>query len=315
MPIAIDSESSTPVETPMTTDEQGRVQRLIRSSDTVTISSLYPAISFTPISGQAMELSLMGDVAVSAQRLVEQSGSCRQLNDQAQEEIVFKFFNITDATLNVETDENLNYFTSASGTPIAIQSPRKFESGPGQFSVLLSELRGSEGADGSIGARWKFLASESSFSFRENIDLNPVPVCEGAIINPCSPVSDQALDAIFERAAAEVKSLFNYSVKIRKKNQVTKSRLPYMKTGATALRNIKGLVLSLRGKTYTCATTLGRCRQSQFPRRELERHFEAIFNQAPPVAQKQFHRYGKSAADRFRKFLTQRLSSDAYICE
>jgi hypothetical protein len=262
-----------------------------------------------------MELFLAGDVAISAQRLVEQSGSCRRLNDQAQEEIIYKFFNFTDATLNIERDENLNYLTSPSGTPLAVQVPQIFESGEGQFTVPLSELRSPESEVDQIGATWKFLGSESSFSFRENFDPNPVPVCEGEIISPCAPIPDAVLQSIIDRTSAEIKSLFNYGTKIRKKTRIAKSRLPYVRTGATALRNIRSLVLTLKGKTYACGVAPYDCRQAQFPRVSLEKHFETIFSSSPPLKKKQFRRYGLGAIKRFRKFLSERFPSDAYICE
>lgn len=315
MRIAIDSESSTPAETPIKTDEDGRVQRLIRSSDTVTISSLYPAIAFTPVSGQAMELFLAGDVSIKAQRLVEQNGTCRQLNDRAEEEIVYRFFNITDASLTIETDEYLNQFTSPSGTPLAIQAPQVFESGEGQFSVPLTDLRSPEPGDGEVGAIWRFLASESSFSFREKIDPNPIPVCEGAIVSPCSPIPDQALQAVVDRTSAELTSLFNYSTKIKKKMKGVGRRLPYVRTGATALRNIRVLVSTLKGKTYTCGVAPYSCRQVQFPRVALEKQFETIFASAPSVKQKEFQRYRSGAIKRFRKFLAERFPPYSYICE
>jgi hypothetical protein len=315
MPIAIDSESSTPIETPMKTDEDGRVQRLIRSSDTVTISSLYPAISFTPVSGQAMELFLAGDVAIKAQRLVEQNGTCRQLNARSEEEIVYRFFNITDAALTVETDEYLNQFTSPSGTPLAVQAPQVFESGEGQFTLPLSGLRSPEAASNEIGATWKFLASESSFSFRENIDPNPLPVCEGAVDSSCSPLSDQALQAVVSRTSAELTSLFDYGRRIKRNLQRSGPRLPYVRTGAVALRNIRVLVASLKGRTYTCAVAPYRCRQAQFPRVDLEKHFESIFAAQPSIKQKDFRRYGNKAIKRFRKFLAGRFPPNSYICE
>lgn len=315
MPIAIDSESMTPVETPIKTDEDGRVERLIRSSDTVTISSLYPAIAFTPVSGQAMELFLAGDVSIHAQRLVEQNGTCRQLNDQAQEEIVYRFFNITDSTLTIETDENLNQLRYADGTPLAIQAPQTFESGEGQFIVPITEFKNAETGTNIIGGTWKFLASDSTFSFRDTIDPNPVPVCEGAIVSPCAPVDDAALQAVIDRTSSEVTALFIYSTKLKKKMGASGGRLPYVRTGATAIRNIRSLVSQLRGKTYTCGIAPYRCRQAQFPRVTLEKHFEAIFASTPSAKQKEFRRYGNSAIKRFRTFMAQRFPSYSYICE
>ncbi|MEY4699936.1 MAG: hypothetical protein RL326_123 [Pseudomonadota bacterium] len=315
MPIAIDSESAAPIETPVKTDEDGRAQRLIRSSDTVTISSLYPAISFTPVSGQAMELFLAGDVTIKAQRLVEQQGICRQLNDRSEEELVYRFFNITDEALTVETDEYLNQFTSPSGTPLAVQAPQVFESGEGKFTLALSELRSPISESSNIGATWRFLASELSFSFRETIDPNPIPVCEGAIVSPCSPIPDQALQAVVERATAELTSLFNYATKIKKKMRGVGARLPYPRTGAVAIRNIRVLVSTLRGRTYTCGVAPYHCRQARFPRAALEKHFETIFSSPPSVKQKEFKRYGNGAIKRFRRFLAERFPSDSYICE
>jgi hypothetical protein len=315
MPIAIDSESTAPIETPMKTDEDGRVQRLIRSSDTVTISSLYPAISFTPVSGQAMELFLAGDVAIRAQRLVEQQATCRQLNDRFEEEIVYRFFNITDAALTVETDEYLNQLTSPSGTPLAVQAPQVFESGEGKFTLSLSDLRSPHTGGGEIGATWKFLASESSFSFRENIDPNPLPICEGAIDSPCSPIPDQALHEVVDRATAELTSLFNYSTKIKKKVRGVGPRMPYVRTGAVAIRNLRVLVSSLRGRTYTCGIAPHSCRQARFPRVALEKHFETIFSSPPPIRQREFKRYENGAIKRFRRFLAKRFPPESYICE
>lgn len=315
MPLAIDSESSPPVETPFKTNEDGRVERLIRSSDTVTISSLYPAIAFTPVSGQAMELFLGGDVAINAQRLVEQSGACRQLNDEAKEEVVYTFFNITDSALTIEIDENLNTLVYPDGTPLAVLPPQTFASGQGEFVVPIEEFRSPEMGSNTIAGNWKFLASESAFSFQDRIEQNPLPVCEGAIVGPCSPLDDSTLKTIADRTTSELTSLFNYSTRITKKIQKKSARLPYIRTGAMALRNIRSLASSLRGKTFNCGIAPYRCRQAQFPRTVFEKHFETIFSSQPPAKQKEFRKYGNSAIKRFRAFMAKNFPQSVYICE
>ena len=315
MPLAIDSESSPPVETPFKTNEDGRVERLIRSSDTVTISSLYPAIAFTPVSGQAMELFLGGDVPINAQRLVEQSGACRQLNDEAKEEVVYKFFNITDTTLTIEIDENLNTLVYPDGTPLAVPPPQTFASGQGEFVIPLEEFRSPEMGRNTIAGNWKFLASESVFSFQDRIEQNPLPVCEGAIVGPCSPLDDSTLKTIADRTTSEPTSLFNYSTRITKKIQKKSARLPYIRTGAVALRNIRSLASSLRGKTFNCGIAPYRCRQAPFPRIVFEKHFETIFSSQPPAKQKEFRKYGNGAIKRFRAFMAKNFPQSVYICE
>jgi hypothetical protein len=142
-----------------------------------------------------------------------------------------------------------------------------------------------------------------------------VPLCEGAIVSPCSPISDIALQSIIDRASSELTSLFKYSVRMRKKTSGGSLRLPYLRTGASALRNIRGTVSSLKGKTYTCGVTPLYCRQARFPRTSLEKHFQTIFSQTPSKRQKEFQRYGTSAIKRFKKFLAERFSDDSYICQ
>jgi len=82
-----------------------------------------------------------------------------------------------------------------------------------------------------------------------------------------------------------------------------------------ALRNIRSLATSLKGKTFNCGVAPFRCRQAPFPRTVFEKHFETIFSSEPPAKQKEFRKYGNGAIKRFRAFMAKNFPQSLYICE
>jgi hypothetical protein len=313
--VAIEGESSEPLETPIRTDGDGVAKRLIRSSDTVSISSLVPGIEFTPVTGDAMTLYLGGTLDIAASRLVESESICRQVNSIAEEEVLYRYFNVTDTTIEVVRDDFMNSIVRADGTPAAVQAPESYSSGPGAFSIPMEAFRGSDPSAVVVGGTWKFLGSEQNFSFNPSTEGNPIPLCESEIVDSCRPLADSHLQQAVTRAQQEIFALFSYVARLQMKTRGQTVRLPYQRTGAKALRSIIATIRPLNGRVYSCPTPPPGCNKAEFPSAELGRTFRTIFGESPPALAARVERFGKKARKRYGQHLSNQFPPSVYVCK
>ncbi len=315
LPIAIEGESSIPLETPIRTDDEGIARRSVRSSDTVTISSLIPGIDFTPISGAAMVLYLSGQQEVAATRLVESEAICRKGSAADEQEVVYRYFNITDSLIAVDHDEFMNAIVRSDGTPIALQAPESYSSGPGSFSIPLEAFRLGEPNADMIGGKWKFLGELQEFSFNSATEANPIPWCEGEGRVPCSPVTEARLQGAGSRAQQELFAFFNYITSVRPAFRSQSDRLPFQRRVAKALRIIRSTIRGLQGRVYECTIPPPGCQRSELPREKLQIAFGEVFSGSPPTLEKRVAKYGAKAKKRYGKYLASNMPGGLYVCD
>lgn len=290
--------------TPVNTSSLGYFNVTVPSSQSITIETGLPAISFTPVSGIAGSF-IGGTNVIPAIRLVSPGAQICSTMVGSTPSIYFPYSNTSGTALTVPlTYPSLNRIVSQTGMAAPAQLFAPGLTGNG-FTLPASLFASGTGYSGS----WQFLATSVS------VPSNPITCASGGTPSDCKKVS---FDPVFESARGIISYLSTECIKEAERGAWKPKgdfRGPFYAKGASALKNLRAFINTLGSPVYSCTTppSGNTCAEVTVDKSSLRRIFNSIFTGAIPDDLKRVKALIPAQKKAFEKTLSS-LPSSVYYC-
>ncbi|MEY4669283.1 MAG: hypothetical protein RL518_1982 [Pseudomonadota bacterium] len=241
------------------TDTQGYASTTVSSTSLLTVQTGLPAVSFTPITGEAASFHNR-TVLIEASRLIVPSPEICSVVVANVPHLFFPYSSLSDTALSVPLSfHRLNRILSPSGlaAPAALFAPG--ESGNG---FILPRYHFESGP--TLVGTWEFLAAQVS------IPESPIPCAERG--TPATPLptscSSFDLSVIFRETKQSITNLSQESLKAAARGEWKPKgviREPFLRAGSSALKKMLLTIEQMGTNLQSCTTPPSETRCSVKP--------------------------------------------------
>ena len=266
------------------TDPMGHINTTAPSNASITVETGLPAVSFTPFTGRAGNLSGL-TVVLEATRLINPLPDICSVLVGNVPSIFFPYSNTSGVALSVPLSLNrLNRMLSPSGVaaPAGLFAPGLTGNG---FTLPVAHFQSGPALVGT----WEFLATSVT------IPPSPPTCTANGAPNPTATPTPQPipsctsfdLSIIFTEAKRTITDLSEESLKAAARKEwkpVGNVRQPFLKGGAAALNNIIGIYKQAGKNLYSCtaAPTTTSCTAKTLDKNQIKSAFNLIFPKSLP---------------------------------
>ncbi len=277
---------------------------MVRSADTIEISSGLPAIQFPQVSGPATVLNALGVVEMTAQRLAEPDKICRFINGSGSISLALYVNNRSDSSLIIPNNLKLNSLMDVDGDLIDSQPPDIYQPGSTLFTVKEEDFLRYQPNNLCPSGSWNLLGVARNFICLAGETELALPLCEARAEMGCAYINERVLKVLEDEMNSIRSTVKRLEKAVKRINRQANKRYSATLHLDRALLRISALTDQIRTVQNSCSLENPNCETVLTPKTQMLRSFRRAFGPRPVKGRIQYRAQRNLSIKRFAKLLS-----------